>query len=174
MFFFNNKNYKNIDFVDNYIIKRDVFLDVQNLCKNSKLKYKDLYYKDPNALKFLKFLCSKFNLDCITGKQEIKIFDLNSENDIFWELKIYCNYNNMDINNLKNLNDEKKNSLIKKCEELNIKYKIIKYFVISKKEDYDNNGVNIFKKLQLKINEYDNKNFFKNIKENYYKVILER
>jgi len=159
------------EFINNYMGKKNVFMDVQSLC-NSNLNQKYFYSKDPLSMNYLKFLCFKFNLNYITGKQEIKISDTNSRNNNFWEFKNYCNRQNLDINNLKNISDEKRDNLIRECEKLNIRYKVIKYTVISKKdinESNESNSEKIFKDFQLNINRYDDD--FKKIKEEYYKVI---
>lgn len=119
-------------------------------------------------------MCFKFNLNYTTGKQQIKILDadnINNKNENYWNFKNYCNRNNLDIHHLKNLSDDKKHSIIFQCKKLGIKYTETEYSVISIKENNENEAMNILKDIQLKINENDNNGVFKNIKENYYKVI---
>jgi len=161
------------EFVDDYSVKRNVYREVQSLCNDPNIKSKDIYFKDQNAIKYLKFLCSLFNLEYISGKKQIQIKNNDKRNNNnYWNLKNYCNQNNLDINNLKDLSNEKKENLIKLCKRYNIKYNIITYSIISKKSDHEEDPFYIMNDIQSKIDEDDRKGIFLKIKEEYYKVEL--
>ncbi|ORX83882.1 hypothetical protein BCR32DRAFT_307636 [Anaeromyces robustus] len=154
-----------------YMFKRIIFQNILNLCKDPKLKYIVIDYKNSKANEFLKFLCFKFNLS-YTEKKQITITDADNknntyDNDNYWNFKDYCNRYNYDINNLKNLDDRREYLLLRRCKELNIKY-TIEYSVISKKENCENDGKNILEKIKLKIDEDDRNGVYEEMKDDYY------
>ncbi|ORX83885.1 hypothetical protein BCR32DRAFT_243018 [Anaeromyces robustus] len=168
-----NNNLFKFGSINNYMPKKISFCDILNLCKNPELKCIDVDYKNSKAIKFLKFLCSKFNLSYTTGKKQIKIIDADNKNNTYdnnnyWNFKNYCNRYNCDIYNLKDLDDKKKYFLLRRCKELGIKYTEIEYSVISKKENCENDGINILEEIKLKIDEDDRNGLFEEMKDDYY------
>ncbi|ORX59232.1 hypothetical protein BCR36DRAFT_89796 [Piromyces finnis] len=158
------------ELVNHYMLKSEVFDDIQYFCKDQKSKSKDVDYKDPMAIKYLKFLCSIFKFEY---KENNKILINDPENkkglydsDHYWQFKKYLNQNNLNINHLKNFDDKKKVELLNMCKECNIKYKRNNYITIFKGDD-ETTPLNIMKEIESEV--YNKKDFFLSKNEEYYK-----
>ncbi|OUM63805.1 hypothetical protein PIROE2DRAFT_61072 [Piromyces sp. E2] len=163
------------ELIDRYILKRDIFGIIQCLCNDSNLNSKDTNYRDPIAIKFLKFLCNEFTLEYIPGKKQIKIIDIDNKrgtDEKYWDFKIFCNKNNLDIHNLKDLSDKKRSDLISFCKENKIKFNEKTYSSISKKKGHEEDPFNIMNDILLKIKKDDQNRLFLNKKEEYYRKNL--
>ncbi|KAL6631765.1 XRN 5'-3' exonuclease N-terminus-domain-containing protein [Neocallimastix sp. 'constans'] len=168
----NNNSIIKFELVNNYSAKKDIFINIQRLCNDPELKYKNFNYNS-STIEFLKYLCTKLNLEFIDGKFQIKIIDVNNkkktykEND-YWNFKDYCNKNNLDLDNLVDLDSDKEYSFKLKCKEFKIKYNKEKYISIKKNPKYEEDYVNNFNNMKLSLNTNEKNKLFEEQKKSYY------
>jgi len=163
------------EYVDDYCIKRIILSKVLSLCNNDpNLESIEISYKEQNEIDYLKFLCSKFDLNCIPGKKQIQIQNIEkikeNKNKNYLKFEEFCEKNKLDVEELKDLSYDRKKKLINKCKRYNIRYNEITYSVISKKKDYEKDPYFKMKFIQKIINKDDQKSYFLNVREEYYKV----